>query len=204
MEAVPAMALSGILGYFLGAIPTGALVARAYGVDLTTHGSRRTGTANVLRTLGARAAMLVFAGDFAKGVAAVLVARMLSDGAPWPEVVANAAAVLGHSFSPLLGWRGGRGVVTAMGGLVVLWPQAALLSLIVGSMTVAATRYISLGSMIGALAGGLSLIAFAMSAGQGPAYLAYGLLVPLFLVLSHRHNIERILSGTERKLGEKA
>jgi len=148
--------------------------------------------------------MLVFAGDFAKGVAAVLVARMLSDGAPWPQVVANAAAVLGHSFSPFLGWRGGRGVVTAMGGLAVLWPQAALLSVIFGSMTVAATRYVSLGSMIGALAGGLSLIAFAVSAGQGPAYLAYGLLVPLFLVLSHRDNIERILSGTERKLGEKA
>ncbi len=91
-----------------------------------------------------------------------------------------------------------------MGGLAVLWPQAALLSVIFGSTTVAATRYVSLGSLIGAVAGGLSIIAFAISAGQAVAYLAYGLLVPLFLVLSHRDNIERMRSGTERKLGEKA
>ena len=204
MEGPFSLALSAILGYLLGAIPTGTIVGRSRGVDLTAVGSRRTGATNALRTLGPAAAVLVLLGDFAKGAAAVLVARWLGDGGAWPQVVAASAAVVGHGYSPFIGWRGGRGVVTGMGSLVLILPWVALVPLVLGAATIALTRYVSLGSIIGTVAAGLVVIGLVIFADQPTAYLYYGLLVPLFIVVSHRDNIQRLLDGTERKLGEKA
>ena len=198
------LALSAIPAYLLGAIPTGTLVGRSRGVDLTAVGSRRTGATNALRTLGAAAATLVLLGDFAKGAAAVLMARALADDAAWAQVVAAAAAVVGHSYSPFIGFRGARGVVTGMGGLVLLLPWVALVPLVFGPITIALTRYVSLGSIVGTVAAGLAVIGLVLFAGQPTEYLYYGLLVPLFILVSHRDNIQRLLQGTERKLGEKA
>jgi len=200
----PPLVLCAIFGYLLGSIPNGMIVAGLKGVDLTQVGSRRTGATNVLRVVGPGPAALVFAADFAKGVAAVLVARALANGDPWAQVVAASTAVLGHSYSPFIGFRGGRGVVTAMGGLAVIQPEIALFGFLVGALAIAATRYVSLGSITGTVSAGAIGIALVVFAGYPPAYFLYGLLVPLFIVVSHRDNIERLLSGTERKLGEKA
>jgi glycerol-3-phosphate acyltransferase PlsY len=203
MDPVLATVVAGIAGYLLGGFPTGMVIGRMHGVDLTSTGSGSTGATNVLRTLGPGAAALAFIGDFLKGVAAVLVARSLGDGGPWPQVVAATAAVLGHSYSPYIGFRGGRGVVTGMGGLVLIWPLAALVATILGAIAIATTRYVSLGSITGTLTAGLVVIGIVVFAGQSPAYLVYALIVPLFIVVSHRGNIARLLSGTERKLGER-
>lgn len=204
MDPLLATALSVILGYLLGAIPTGAIVARSRGVELTRTGSGRTGATNVLRTLGVGAAALVFLSDLVKGAAAVLLARSLGEGAPWPQAFAATAAVVGHSYSPFIGWRGGRGVVPGTGGLLVIWFPAALAAAIVASLTIALTRYVSLGSILGTLISGVMIVGLVVVGGQPPAYVFYGLAAPLFIIVSHRDNIARLRQGTERKLGEKA
>jgi acyl phosphate:glycerol-3-phosphate acyltransferase len=190
------------LAYFLGAIPTGALVARVHGVDLTQHGSRRTGATNALRVLGKPAAALVLGGDVLKGALAVwLAGRLVShDGG---RAVAALVSVIGHTYSVFLGGRGGRGVATGLGGLLALSPPALLCAAAGGLATMAATRYVSLGSLVGAAVGGVAL-GWRVQQGAAPrAYLLYALVGPLFLCYSHRDNIQRLRSGTERRLGER-
>jgi len=184
------------------------IVARVYrNVDLTAHGSGRTGATNVLRTLGSGAAAIAFAGDFLKGLAAVLLVKYViagdSSGVPWLELIAAGAAVLGHSYSMFIGFKGGRGVVTGFGATVVAAPVAMLIALVVGVFLVATTRYVSLGSVVGSTLGGLLLCWLAITTGE-PAWAIWGVLVGGFIVLAHRDNIERLLAGTERKLGERA
>src|SRR5687768_15639101 len=102
-----------LIGYLVGAIPTGALVARVYRqTDLTRVGSRRTGATNVLRTLGPGAAAVVFLGDFLKGTAATLLASAVASADPTSMVISGTAAVFGHAYSPFIGFKGGRGVTT--------------------------------------------------------------------------------------------
>ena len=189
-------------GYLLGAIPTGMIVARVYrNVDLTAHGSGRTGATNVLRTLGTGAAAVAFAGDFLKGVAAVMLARLLADNA-WLELVAAASSVLGHSYSVFIGFKGGRGVVTGLGATIVAAPVLMLIALAIGVLLVALTRYVSLGSVVGSALGGALLCGLAVATGN-PAWAVWGVLLGGFIVLAHRDNISRLLAGTERKLGER-
>ena len=111
--------LAAVVGYLLGSIPTGMIVARVYrNVDLTAYGSGRTGATNVLRTLGSGAAAVAFAGDFLKGAAGRRWRCSTSspgDQLPWVELIAAIAAVLGHSYSMFIRFKGGRGVVTGFG-----------------------------------------------------------------------------------------
>lgn len=196
--------LAALLGYLIGSIPTGALVARLYGgVDLTKVGSKRTGATNVLRTLGPVAAALVLLGDISKGVAAVLLCALVAAPDAWTQSAAGLAAVLGHAYSPFLGFKGGRGVATGLGGLLALSPPSAGLATVVGIVTIAATRYVSLGSILGTLVGAGAL-AFGALSGRGPAgHLVFALGVGTFIVVAHHDNIERLLHGTERRLGER-
>jgi glycerol-3-phosphate acyltransferase PlsY len=192
------------IGYLLGSIPSGPLVARARGgVDLTAHGSGRTGATNVLRTLGKRAAAIVLVADLSKGAVAVLAAGALTGQDPWAQLVAAFAAVLGHSYSPFIGFRGGRGVLTGIGATLVAAPLAILLTLVVGSLVIATTRYVSLGSVLGAILGGSLMVAFGLRDGV-LAWIVWGILVGGFIVVAHRDNIQRLVAGKERKLGERA
>jgi glycerol-3-phosphate acyltransferase PlsY len=197
-------AVAAVVGYLLGAIPTGMIVARVYrNVDLTAHGSGRTGATNVLRTLGSGAAAIAFAGDFLKGLLAVLLVRFaFGDGSPWFELIAAVMSVVGHSYSVFIGFKGGRGVVTGMGATIVAAPVLMLIAFAIGALLVALTRYVSLGSVVGAAAGGLLLCGLAFFTGD-PAWAVWGVLVGGFIVLAHRDNIGRLLAGTERKLGER-
>jgi acyl phosphate:glycerol-3-phosphate acyltransferase len=176
-------------------------------VDLTAYGSGRTGATNVLRTLGSGAAAIAFAGDFLKGLLAVLAVRLvIAPDNSWAELIAAIAAVLGHSYSIFIGFKGGRGVVTGFGATVVATPLGLVLMLIafgVGAVLVAVTRYVSLGSVVGATVAGLLMCWLAVNTGD-PAWAVWGLLMSGFIVASHKDNIERLLAGTERKLGERA
>lgn len=189
----------------LGSIPTGIIVARVYrNVDLTAHGSGRTGATNVLRTLGSGAAAIAFAGDFLKGLLAVLAVRyLIAPNDSWAELIAAAAAVIGHSYSVFIHFKGGRGVVTGFGATVVAAPVPIFIALAVGMLLVALTRYVSLGSVVGATLAGLLMCAFAVTTGQ-PAWAVWGIGLGGFIVVAHKDNIERLLAGTERKLGERA
>ena len=200
--AVAAIVL--VAGYLLGSIPCGMIVARTYGhVDLTAVGSGRTGATNVLRTMGKGAAAVVFGGDFLKGVLATLLAFQLSGGDPWAGLLAALAAVAGHTYSPFIGFKGGRGVTTGLGATLVGAPHLMLAALVLGLLLVATTRYVSLGSVVGATVGGLLLVGNA-AVTQNPAWAVWGILVGGFIVVAHRDNIRRLIDGTERKLGEPA
>jgi glycerol-3-phosphate acyltransferase PlsY len=199
--------MAAVVGYLLGSIPTGMIVARVYrNVDLTAYGSGRTGATNVLRTLGSGAAAIAFAGDFLKGLLAVVVVQYVIAGdnprLPWLELIAAIAAVLGHSYSMFIGFRGGRGVVTGFGATVVAAPVPMLIALAVGALLIGTTRYVSLGSVVGSAVAGLLLCWLAVTSGE-PAWAVWGVLVGGFIVVAHRDNIERLLAGTERKLGER-
>jgi glycerol-3-phosphate acyltransferase PlsY len=192
----------------LGSIPTGIIVARVYrNVDLTAYGSGRTGATNVLRTLGTGAAAIAFAGDFLKGLVAVLAVRLFIAGdSSWVELIAGIASVLGHSYSVFIGFKGGRGVVTGFGATAAATPIAPILMLIafaIGAVLVAITRYVSLGSVVGAALAGVLMCWLAVNTGD-PAWAVWGVLMSGFIIVSHKDNIERLLARTERKLGERA
>jgi glycerol-3-phosphate acyltransferase PlsY len=193
-----------VAGYLIGAIPTGALVATVYRrVDLTQVGSRRTGATNVLRTLGPGAAAVVFLGDFLKGTVVVLLASALAGGDAWVKAIAGAAAVFGHAFSPFLGFRGGRGVTTGLGGLLAIAPIVAGAGLLTGAAAIAATRYVSLGSILGTSVAALLLVSWTLASGQPIAYVAFALVVGGFILIAHHDNIDRLVHGKERKLGQR-
>lgn len=193
-----------LLGYLLGSIPTGVLVARLYGrVDLTQVGSRRTGATNVLRTLGKKAAALAFIGDFLKGSLAVALGGLLAPTDGRGMALAGIAAVLGHCYSPFIGFKGGRGVTTGLGSLLVLSPLAALAATLIGALAIALTRYVSLGSILGVLTGSLLLVALTFTRGGPAAHALFGIVIGVFIVAAHHDNIGRLLRGTERRLGQR-
>ncbi len=192
------------VAYLLGAIPTGYMVALRFGnVDLLRQGSRRTGTTNVLRTLGWKAAGVVFTGDIAKGMLAILVARLATQGDPTADLLAGLAAIGGHTYSPFIGFRGGRGVATGLGTLLLIAPAAVVVAAVLAGTVIALSRYVSLGSILGAGAVPILLLVLTLTLGQPLPHLVYALIGSVFVIASHRDNINRLLSGTERKLGER-
>ena len=194
-----------IIGYLLGAIPSGQIVgALSGGVDLSQYGSGKTGATNALRTLGWGAAAAVFLGDLAKGLVAVLVANLLLPHQPWAELVGGFAAVIGHNWSIYIGFKGGRGVVVSMAVFYLLcWP-AALIASVVAAIAVGVSRIVSLASLAGAAFGALLCIVFTVWDHYPLAVLFYGLLAGGLVWLRHIDNIQRLLAGTERKIGQKA
>lgn len=197
--------LAVLVAYLLGSIPSGYVVARLRGnVDILKRGSGRTGATNVLRTVGWRAAAPVFAGDFAKGVAAIVAARLLAGGDPAADLLAGMAALLGHNYSVFIRFKGGRGVTTGLGTLAVIAPAAMAIGAAVGIATIAVTRYVSLGSILGACCVPFILLALVLLIGQPQPHLVYAVIGSAFVVASHRDNIGRLIRGTERRLGEKA
>ncbi|MGH2381962.1 MAG: glycerol-3-phosphate 1-O-acyltransferase PlsY [Candidatus Limnocylindria bacterium] len=199
--------LSAVLGYLLGAIPIGLIVGRlTKGIDLREHGSHRTGATNALRTLGTGAAATVFVLDVAKGVAAVLVARLLFAADPmvgWAAAMAGLAAIVGHNWSVFIGFTGGRGVATSAGalGALSIWTIPILAPIV--AVVIWRTRFVSLGSIVGAL--GAPVIT-AMLAGIGAATvpaIGYAVASGLLVTAAHADNIGRLRAGTERRIGQK-
>lgn len=191
-----AFALS--LAYLAGSVPFAYLLARSGGVDLRRIGSGNIGATNVLRSRGVRAAVIVVCLDALKGSLAVLVAERLASG-PGLPVAAGLASVVGHVYPVWLRFRGGKGVATAAGAFGVLVPGALAIAGVVFVLTVWMTRFISVGSMAGAItlavAAGLTGATAAVTAGAAAA---------AALILSrHRANLERLVAGTERRVGQR-
>lgn len=187
--------------YLSGSVPMGVLVARlSGGPDPRTIGSGRTGGTNALRALGRKWALIVVTGDVLKGALPVLFARWLGAG-PTIEVLCGLAAVAGATWSVFLLFRGGRGVGTGVGTMLVIQPIAVFLATPVFVVVILLTRYVSLGSLAGsaAMAGWTWLFWMAANGSISVAYPIYTALGAGLVWLAHADNIDRLLHGTERK-----
>jgi acyl phosphate:glycerol-3-phosphate acyltransferase len=199
-----------VVGYLLGSLPFGVWVARAHGVDIFKVGSGNPGATNVKRSVGKKAGNLVFFLDFLKGVVATVWPSVLvwldrpscSCGAEQIEYMAVAGmvgAIVGHSFSCFIGFRGGKGVATSIGGLLALNWQVALIGVAVWVVAFYATRYVSLGSVL--LAASLPVSAWLL--GNTTFLTVFFAILGAFIIIRHRTNIQRLLAGTESKFAKK-
>jgi acyl phosphate:glycerol-3-phosphate acyltransferase len=186
-----------VLAYFIGSVPFALIIAKGWGApDLRRVGSGNLGAANVLRTSGITAGVLVALLDVGKGVAGVLLASRLDSSTATPAV-AGFAAIVGHIYPVWLRFRGGKGVATACGVFAALAPIAMPMALAVFVVSAWITKYISVGSVLASAA--LPPIAYAMGAPMpivGAAAAA-----AILIVFRHRSNIARVWLGTERRIG---
>jgi len=212
--------IAAVVGYILGALPFGYLVARAKGINIFEHGSKNPGATNVKRVLGEkfgpsgkRLGNLVFLLDALKGAAAtgwpflraVLFHSSFVAGEDLQTRTINLAitglvfSLLGHSFSCFTKFKGGKGVATAAGGFTVLMPYAMLISLGVWIITFYASRYVSLASILASVA--LPIAAFFLR--QPPVLLGLAVVIAAFVVIRHRANVKRLMNGTENRFVKK-
>jgi len=189
-----------LAAWLLGSIPTAMLVGRANGVDLRNHGSGNLGATNVFRTLGWRWGLVVYLLDVAKGAIPTMwfpVLASVERGWPW-GVAFGVAAIVGHVRPVfLLGKGGGKGVATASGVFLALAPLPSLAALVAFAVVVASTRYVSLGSLVGAA---VLPVALVLQEQEPTPLVLVSVVVSLFVFWTHRDNIHRLRRGEERRI----
>jgi acyl phosphate:glycerol-3-phosphate acyltransferase len=213
---IGSLLLIALLAYLWGSIPSGywmGKLLRGKDFDIRQYGSHKTGATNVRRTLGNGPALIVFLIDLSKGIGPALIATLVPffnlNG--WGPSIAGLLALLGHCFPVFIGFKGGRGVSTGAGVVLVLAPFTFLIAAITTFSTMAIWRYVSLGSIVGALTIMICSIVFYFVGLADPnffakvslAQMAYMLIGPGLVILFHADNIRRLLAGTESKLGQK-
>ena len=201
VQAVQVVGL--VLGaYLLGAVPMGWLVCRVgFGVNIFEHGSQRSGATNVYRTVGRGAAVIVFVGDTLKGFVPTLLARLLVGDLQLVPLIVAVVATMGHNWSIFIGLRGGRGVATSWGAVMAVAPLAAVIGMPMGVATIAIGRYVSLGSLAGALGFLVGAIAFyALGLGITGFHVTLTAIFVVFLTTQHLDNLQRLFTGRERRL----
>lgn len=182
------------LAYLLGSIPFAFLAGRVRGVDLRTVGSGNLGAANVFRALGRGMGIGVMAADIGKGVAAVLIARAITDD-PWPAISAG-AAMAGHVFPVWMRFKGGKGVAVGGGAVIGLMPLASVILLGFWLVVVLISRYTSLGSILGAVAA--TPVVWAL--GYSTSRIVFTAIAAAAVLLLHRGNVVRLLAGRENRI----
>ncbi len=187
-------ALALVLAYLLGSIPFALIAGKLHGVDLREAGSGNLGATNVFRTLGRTAGVAVMVLDIAKGAAAVLVAVALTNN-PWP-LAAAALAILGHVFPVWTHFKGGKGVAVGAGAMIGLVPSASGVLLVLWVLLVVFTRYVSVASIVAALAAAPLAYVF----GAPWSYVVFIALAGVFVIYKHRENIVRLVHGDESRI----
>jgi glycerol-3-phosphate acyltransferase PlsY len=220
MPVIVQLVLIGIIGYLWGSIPAGywmGKLIRGKDFDIRAYGSHKIGATNVLRTLGRVPALIVLVFDLLKGVGPTLIATLVPFfygsgwGFGWGPTVAGLAALLGHIYPVFIGFKGGRGVLTGSGALLVISPLTFLISFVTLAITILTSRFVSLGSIVGSLTTIICGVLFyiiglydpAFFGRVTPAQLVFMVVGPAIVIVVHYDNIGRLLSGTERKLGQK-
>lgn len=189
-----------IAAFVLGSIPFGIITAKAKGIDLKKIGSGNIGATNVLRSLGKWPAVITLLGDILKGTLAVAIGKY-SGVEPLYEGLIGISAILGHNFSLFLGFRGGKGVATSLGVLVIYAPLAALVTLIIWIGVVLFTKYSSLGAIVSFALLPFNVMLFNF---EDKTKIFVSILISLFIILRHKDNMKRLMNGTERKIGQHA
>lgn len=187
-----------IAAYILGSIPFGVVSAKTKGIDLTKTGSGNIGATNALRALGKGPAIITLLGDMLKGTAAVAIARLFAID-PLYEGIIGLVAILGHNFSLFLNFRGGKGVATSIGVLLIYSPLAAILTLAIWLLVVLLTRISSMGALVAFILLPINIILF----DNKDIKLIVSILIAVLIFVKHIDNIKRIVKGTEKKIGER-
>ena len=188
--------LTGVLAYLIGSIPSGLILGKLFWhTDLRQYGSHNIGATNAWRTLGKIPGLIVFLADSFKGQAGVLLGLYLID-TPLAAVIGGLLAIIGHSFSIFLRFRGGKGVATSLGVLTMLMGNVTLLVFAVWLAIVYMTRYVSLGSVV---AGFLTPILAALFS-YPMEYIVFTVIAAFLVIVRHRENIKRLMNGTENKI----
>lgn len=189
-----------MFSYFLGSIPFGVIVGKMMrGVDIREFGSGNIGATNVYRTLGPGPGIVVFASDVLKGLIPVLIAKQIVPGVEWFIVLTGMMAILGHTLSPFLKFRGGRGAATSLGVAVALVPLIAAIVFVAWVLIIAVTRYVSLASMLAAASAPVLMWVV-----RSPMeYRIFGVFVAAYVIVKHRDNIVRLVQGKENKFGKR-
>lgn len=211
------LGLVALIGYFWGSIPVGywmGKILRGKDFDIRAYGSHKIGATNVQRVLGTWPALIVFLFDLSKGLLPTLLALFLPFlyAGGWGPALAGLMALLGHCFPVFIGFKGGRSVLTGAGVILLLSPLTFVIAGITTGITIAIWRYVSLGSIVGA---GTSIVCgilwYALGRTDPHFFAAIGLPTMLYLVIGpglvilfHHDNIARLLTGQERKLGQRA
>ena len=185
------------VGFVFGSVPSGLWLVKAiHGIDIREYGSKNIGSTNVFRTVGGKTAALVLLCDAGKGIIAVMIAQSMTGGDLYGMLFAAIGALLGHNYSLFLGFKGGRGVATGLGLLIFLMPKVSGICFIVWLAIVLATRYVSLGSCVGAFCAPCLAWYFGYPL---PVFL-FAAVAAAFVIIRHKDNIKRLLNGTESKI----
>jgi glycerol-3-phosphate acyltransferase PlsY len=192
--------------YLVGSIPTGYLLGRAKGLDIREHGSGNIGATNVWRVMGWKWGLPAFVADVLKGFLPLFLGHSLfgEDGSIWDNelflVICGLATIIGHNYTPWLGFKGGKGIATSAGVLAALMPPVLAVSFSLWAVLTLVTRYVSVGSIAAALS--LAPLAWFFYRGQ---WILFGLacLAGVLAIYRHKSNIQRLLAGTEAKIGQK-
>ncbi|MGO5130515.1 glycerol-3-phosphate 1-O-acyltransferase PlsY [Mitsuokella jalaludinii] len=185
-----------LVSYLLGSIPNGLVFGKLlWHVDLREHGSHNIGATNAWRTLGKGPGFLIFLLDFLKGAISVYLAEALT-GIPFVMILAGVLAIVGHSCSLFLRFKGGKGVATGLGVITMLMPLPSLIVFLVWLAIVKVSGYVSLGSCLAAAL--VPILAWGFS--YPFEYTVFGVLAAAFIIVRHKANIGRLLNGTESKI----
>lgn len=187
------------VGFILGSIPFGIIIAKAQGVNLKKVGSGNIGATNVLRSLGKWPAALTLLGDIFKGTLAVAIGRYFGVGSVYAGLL-GISAILGHNFSLFLGLKGGKGVATSLGVLIIYTPLVALFTLILWIVVTIVTKYSSLGAIVSF---GLLPVNILLLDSGDKGKLLIGIIITILILIRHKDNIQRLIKGTERKIGQR-
>ena len=188
-----------VLAYLIGSISSAILMGRLHGIDIRQHGSKNAGATNTLRTLGKSAAVLVLVGDLLKGVIAVLIGLAISDNLG--ALIGGIFSILGHNWPVYFGFKGGKGILTSLAVVYTIDWRIGLIATIIGLLTVALTRFVSLASIIGAAV--LPVLFYFIESyreipkGYG---IVFSLIISILAIFRHRANISRLVSKSESKI----
>lgn len=197
-----------VLSYLIGSIPTAIIVSKSlYGFDIRTRGSKNAGGTNVFRILGWKPGLIVILVDITKGIfATLIISKIVLDPIPISDpvliqLIAGLAAIAGHIWTIFAGFKGGKGVGTAAGVFIALYPVAILICFVIWLGLVLTTRIVSIGSMIAALS--LPIVLFIMKTNfqveVNPILFGLSILLAFLIVFTHRSNIKRLITGTENR-----
>lgn len=208
---LPALCLIAF-AYFCGALPFGYWAGRMHGIDIRQHGSRNIGATNVVRVLGKKVGIPVFVLDMLKGFGPTFLAAWWmkmkcgadANTATLVAVLCAAAAVLGHTFTFWLGFKGGKGVATTAGSLLGLAPLALVIGLAAWLITFYSSRYVALASIVAAIVLPVSMAVLMTVQGTwNHVLLGFGIVMGVLVIVRHRSNISRMIAGTENRFGKK-